>query len=361
MRQKIDRRWYWIAFGVIIILLRVLLGNFPTFVEQYYSRGVFPVVRYVNDYTISLLPVPLLYVLIFGAATVLIYRLIRAFKTPKSKLQHLGSFLLSLLATASGLVAIFLLLWGFNYARIPLEEQIGLDIQPLSAREIQTELENLTQELVAARAAIPAISAAELDRKLNNPAIEPRIRTEIKTTLKALNYPTPGRVRARLLRPKGVLLRISTAGFYFPFVGECHVDAGLHAWQIPFVMAHEFSHGYGITDEGTCNFLAYLACDASEDPYFRYSGILSYWRYLAGEVRHYFPEEYKAFFATLPESIVQDLKDIRENMRKYPDIFPQARNIAYNTYLKTQGIEEGMKNYSRVVVLATAWRKQNGK
>jgi len=181
----------------------------------------------------------------------------------------------------------------------------------------------------------------------------------VEKLLEKLNYPTAGTVRGRQLQPKGILLRFSTAGVYFPWTGESNIDAGLHPIQIPFTMAHEFAHGYGFTDEGTCNFLAYLACIQSENKMFQYSGHLSYWRYLASSYRRFDRENYTAYFKTLPKGIIADLYAIDANSDKYPNILPELRDAAYDTYLKTQGIGEWMKSYSRIVMLVKAWREKD--
>ncbi len=177
----------------------------------------------------------------------------------------------------------------------------------------------------------------------------------LTNVLRNFNYPIPAKVRGRLLFPKGILLRISTAGVYIPFTGEGHIDPGLHHLQLPFVMAHEMSHAYGIGGEGDCNFLAYLSCTSSENSYLKYVGFLYYWRYVAPDYRAYRPEEYKIIWENLPLGIKNDLRAIREEMNKYPDILPAVRDAAYNTYLKAQGIDDGIKNYDRVTMLAHAW------
>jgi hypothetical protein len=153
-------------------------------------------------------------------------------------------------------------------------------------------------------------------------------------------------------------LRISTAGVYIPFTGEGNIDPGLHYLQLPFVMAHEMSHAYGFGDEGTCNFLAYLACTQSEDLFLKYVGHLYYWRYVASDYREFQPEAYKDFFETLPVGVKSDLAAIRQEMDKYPDIFPAVRDAAYTAYLQAQGIQEGLKNYDRVIMMVHAWKKR---
>ena len=183
------------------------------------------------------------------------------------------------------------------------------------------------------------------------------MRFEVTKTLQTFGYPTPGRVRARLLKPNGILMRISTAGVYLPWVGECHIDAGLHPIQIPNVMAHEFAHGYGITDEGSCNFIALHVCLNSENLFYKYSGSLSYWKTVASNYKAVFPATYEQFKKDMPQGIWNDIKAINQNIDKYPDIFPVFRDFFYSNFLKSQGISEGLKNYSRVILLETAYQK----
>ena len=120
-------------------------------------------------------------------------------------------------------------------------------------------------------------------------------------------------------------------------------------------MAHEFAHAYGFGDEGTCSFIAYLALKNDEDPFIRYSLLLDYWRTLARNYLQYDYEDYQTLRSTLPAGIVADLNAIAENRTKYPSLFPNARNKIYDSYLKAQGIKEGLQNYNRVIMLVEAY------
>ncbi len=355
---KYDRRWIWIFLGVISIGLRILLSYFPHIIEQFYSRGIYVVIRYLIDYTVARLPIPLIYVLIISLLCSVFYRLFRNKNGARSFKSKAINFLFSFLAFIFGIIFLFLFLWGFNYARIPIEQQIGIQPKGLDKTELYNELLSATNDLITAYDQIKDFEDNYYHRYVFEKDLESKIRLEVKRTFKELGYPTPGKVRARYLYPKGTLLRISTAGFYFPFVGECHVDPGLHPLQIPYVMAHEFAHGFGIGDEGTCNFIAFLTCKNSNDPVMNYTGALSYWKSIAAQYRRFAPEEYKAFrAANIPQGIKDHIQKINIQMDKYPDLFPVVRDATYDAYLKTQGITEGMKNYSRVVLLVNAYRK----
>jgi len=352
---KKDRRWIWILLGIAAIALRYLAGFFPSLVETLYSRGVFQPIRYLLNSVISILPFPTLYLWILVAIVLLMIFFRNLFKNHKTWKARLYQFLLSVFALVGGVVFFFLLLWGYNYARLPFEDQLQLKPEPVSKEALLESLQFHTKVATDFRAMVPGQSELPFGKSHIPPNFESRIRQEIKRTMKELGYPTSGPIRARYLY-KGHLLRIGTAGFYLPFTGECHVDPGLHPLQLPYVTAHEFAHGFGIGDEGTCNFIAYLTCTSSDDPFIRYSGHLSFWRSVASSYRSYDPKWYKTFRSNLPPGMIADLNAINENGLLYPDIFPNLRDKTYDAFLRAQGIQEGMKNYNRVIMLEQSWR-----
>ena len=360
--KKIPKGWGWIILALITVLLRVILP--AEIIEMVYSRGIFQVIRLVIDNTVGLLPFPTVYLLVAGLLFLLVRSIRNGIKSKATFKQRLGRFAWSSLRFLSIVIFLFLFMWGFNYGRVPIEKQLSFDAQALEFEELKTEFDLTTQELIQARTEIPTATDSVLSQDLFPVGAEGLVRADLEKWLARYDFPVGGHVRGRLLRPKGVLLSISTAGVYLPWVGEGHIDAGMYEIQLPFVMAHEMSHGYGFTDEGTCNFIAYQAMRESDNPFFRYSAVLGYWVYLANAVARYDFDAYKEFYKTLPLGIRNDRRVIRAYSDSYPDIMPYFRDAFYNQYLKTQGIEEGMKNYSRVVMLVAAWRgknAQNGK
>ena len=355
--KKIPKDWRWIILAIITVILRIILP--AEVIETVYSRGIFQVIRILIDNTVGLLPFPALYLFVAGLLFLLIRSIRNGVKFEGDLKQRLKQFAVSSLKFTSIVIFLFLFMWGFNYGRMPIEKQLSFDPQPLEYEELKKEFELTTQELIEARKQIPSATDSVLSKDLFPQDAERLIRVDLEEWLSKYDFPVGGRVRGRLLRPKGTLLSISTAGVYLPWVGEGHIDAGMYEIQFPFVIAHEMSHGYGFTDEGTCNFIAYQAMRESNNPFFRYSAVLGYWVYLANAVAQYDFDAYKEFYKTLPLGIRNDRRVIRAYSDSYPDIMPYFRDAFYNQYLKTQGIEEGMKNYSRVVMLAAAWRRKS--
>lgn len=350
------KKYSWTFLAISFLLLRWLGGFFPDVVEKLYAQGLFLGIRAVFDYTAGLIPVPMFYVF-FIALLFSLGKNLKAFflvqRPLRERVQRLGNHLLK---SISILIVWFLGIWGFNYARIPIEEKLELTIKPLPIQTIKAETQWVTRKTLEFRKLVVGEDTAALTDALLPQDLEAEMRKNLKSVLEELGYVAFGNVRARELYP-GLLLRWKTAGVYWFFVGEGNIDGGLHPLQKPFTMAHEMAHGYGFGDEGTCNFLAYLACLRSSRACIKYAGMLSYWRYMAGEYRYRLPNEFETFKNEyLSAGMANDLQAIYDNQKKYPSWMDGIRDAAYDTYLKSQGISDGLENYSRVVLLVTAWK-----
>ncbi|MDX1477226.1 MAG: DUF3810 domain-containing protein [Saprospiraceae bacterium] len=352
---KTRYRLLWVALGTGAMILARICADRPDLAEQFYGHGLFRIVRHAYDYTLGWLPWPSVWLIMLLA----LWRLWRTALRPLIRRRvSLRSCLLGVLSTAGAVVFLFYFLWGFNYSRADVAARLDLDARPLDAEELRAEFGRATTDLRALLAEHDAEISASLD--VLPAGLEARVRTLTEQTASQLGFPAYGRVRGRLLAPRGILLVFNTAGVYVPFSGEGHVDAGMLPMQIPFTMSHEMSHALGVTDEGDCNFLAYLSCTTADDPMIRYSGMLSYWRYAASEYRRWFPDDYAEVYETLPATMRTSLAAIRANLDKYPEFMPRLRNKVYDSYLKSHGVHEGLRSYSRIVRMVRAHREANG-
>ncbi|WP_353483136.1 DUF3810 family protein [Haliscomenobacter sp.] len=344
---------FWIIAGGFALSLKFFLGNESKLVEDWYSRGLFIGVRYTFE-LLSWMPIPLMYLfwlmVLWGA-----WKKIQSWRKDGFAI---GQFLLGTASFLGALLFFFFTLWGFNYSRVPIERQLGLRLKPLNKVELDSAFQRETLLLICLRAKIPHAQNRALGRTDFPKKLERSLSESLESWLSDQHFPTPGRVRGRLLYPEGVFLRFSTAGLYFPYTGEGHIDPGLAPLQWPYTLSHELGHGYGFADEGTCNFLALMGCDRSRDLAIRYSGRLNYWRTLAGQLRRYDSEAFQKMRDKLPKEIQLDLEAINTAFLRFPDFVPDLQPRIYNAYLKSQGIAEGVLNYDRVVMLAEAYAER---
>ena len=247
------------------------------------------------------------------------------------------------------LAALFLANWGLNYGRAGIPERLGLD----DGGERQLlPTETLVAEYARTAAAVNALRAlvspdGAVTRALTPADAEPLGRL-LQATLRDIGFPTVPLRRLRVL-PKGALLRFGTAGVYSPWTGDPHIDGALHPLQQTFTATHELAHQQGVTDEGDCNLLAYLAGVRSPEPRIRYSAELTYLRYLRAAIARRDRETFEGLSPKLTPRVVLDLKEIRAAQDAYEEIAPAARDAIYDSYLKTQGVQGGLSSYGRII------------
>ena len=345
----------WWLVACVLVLARVWLPS--AWIEAYYSRGVFPVVRQTLDAAFGWWPVPASVVSLGLAVSWIAGDAWRQSKRAGQARQKIGRIALSLARSGAVLGAYFLLAWGLNYGRVPLDRQLGLETRRLSTEELWVEIEETARAAEIIRGQLPRVDPDDpLSRPLAQAGVA-RIRAAVERQLRALGYPHDGRVRMRTL-PPGALLALKTSGIYWPLTGEGHVDGGLHALQVPYVTAHELTHGYGFGDEGACNFVAWLALTRADNLFLRYAGHLMYYRYLGSALRRRDPEGYAAFRQNLSPAVVADLDGINRNLDRYREFAPRVRDVVYDNYLRSQGVADGMASYSRVIDLVAAWQSE---
>jgi hypothetical protein len=348
---SILKKYFWIFAGIISLLINLFFSKFPSITEAIYSNFIFQGIRYLYDYTLGFIPFPMVYVLFCG----LIFLILRHLKYLFAK-SYIFSISKTLFKTASifgFVIASFYVLWGFNYARIPFQEKQSLNVIEVDSNYVISALLHCKNKI---ESTYPEIDYQEI----NYAELEKEVRANLQKSLKRMGYLAGSKVRGRLLKPKGTLLRISTAGVYIPFVAEGHIDGGLHPSQWPFTLAHEMSHAYGFGDEGTCNFIALIACAESENKFIQYSGWMGYFRYLAANYRRINNTEYLKLRASIDPLVIADINAVNANLDKYPDIMPDLRDFIYGSYLKSQGVQGGLQSYSNIIKMMAAWEKKHG-
>ncbi|HMQ07785.1 MAG TPA: DUF3810 domain-containing protein [Saprospiraceae bacterium] len=339
------------VLALIVFILHIVFSFFPSWVESFYYGFIFQCIRYIHDFTLGLLPFPVVYFIFI----VLLIGLYWVFVSPfhKNKQQPWHHVAMNLLNFVSMIIFLFYFLWGFNYQRTTLSSRILNTPFELSTEDFLKEIKKVDSLVVNYRERLTSIQPDDIIGKLS---LENHIRELQTNVLKSWGEKTPGRVRVRVLRPPGILLRFSTAGIYIPFANEGHIDKGLHSLQVPFTLAHEMAHGYGLTDEGECNFVAWVTCLSSTRPDVQYSGMLTYYRYLLQNYRRLDKQAYQSFLNDMDPSVWSDIEAIHSQMDRFPDIMPQVRDFVYDSYLRTHGISDGLMSYSSVVKLAIQWQ-----
>lgn len=344
--------WYFIL-GVSLMVLTFNQVVGPVFFEQYYLNGFYQIIRVIYGHTFYHLPFGLIYI---GFPVVFIGFLLALRKTYiliKSK-KYLKAFI-PMLSFLLVMYFMFYILWGFNYKVDNLETRLKLPKIDLDTTMVIHEIQRILPLLEEYRSKV-SNDTSKLEIKHRPSDVEEVIRKSQSRLLQSWGIPAKNKIHVRTLKPNGILLVFSTAGIYIPYVFEGHYDGGLSHIQSSYVIAHEMAHGYGITSEADCNFVALLTCLDSENDYLKYTGLLTYWRYLMSDLRDKAPYSFYYLAYHRPLGLRNDIKEIYRCLDRYPDVLPELRDLFYDTYLKANGVTEGLQSYNRVVDLYLSWQ-----
>jgi len=322
-------------------------------VERWYSTLLYPPLQSVLTGASNLVPFALLDVLIIAALVLIAMGAARDIAVRRRKGWFYALWLLAtrLGALAAMVYLLFLLVWGLNYRREPLESRLRFDesrVATAAARQLALKtVEAVNRAYLASHRQPERAFTAEQGLE------DAFLRAE-----GALNVSRP----ARPGRPKRSLVDFyfrwaGVSGMTDPFFLETLVASDVLPFERPMVLAHEWSHLAGFADESEANFLGWLTCVSGSDAA-AYSG----WLFLYNEVTATLHREERTEIARrLDPGPRDDLRASAERAQR--NVKPAIANAgwrAYDTYLKANRIESGTANYEEVVRLILGTEFENG-
>lgn len=346
-----------IVRGLLLALTPVTVGvfalalRFPDMTESLYSQATYPWVArgfaLVNRAPFSLAETVI--VLGFIGGVVCMIRIIRRSN------RRLGRTLVWLVGSGAVTLALFFVLWGFNYARPSLAARAGLaagDMEAESVLAAGISAAELASSLYESLETQPAPSVMPFDLGGLNRALDTSF-NQLKLPGDPIDFaPTP----AKPLASSVLLSYLGISGIFFPFTGEPSINILQPDAALPLVVAHEKAHQRGVTNEGEANFAAFIACaDEASPPYLRYAAYLFATRYLLGEASRYLPREtIDEAWSHLDEGPTTDVRAIYDFWRRYEGPASRAAARANDHYLRTMQVPGGLQSYGTVVQLMMA-------
>ena len=331
---KTTVRWWLVAPAIGLAALLVPLPE--AYVEQFYSRDLYPWLQRGLTALSNLVGFSILDVLVGIGALALLYRLTRlgkvAFAT--GPIDALWEGLRRTLRFAGVVLILFVLVWGLNYKRVPLRSTV-----PAAPDETSEAL----QAVILESNALATRLRAQVEPELTFEAARDQLVAPMGAALAALGREPllpPGRPKSSvLLTPYFTLAGIN--GMLNPFALESIVHPGLLPIERPFVLAHEWAHLAGHGSEAEANAVGWLAC-LKGGPSAAYSASI----YLIMEAAGRLPEQTRSrVLARLDPGVRADIGAISRRMLQHN---PQVQRVAsrvYDEYLQANGVEDGVADY----------------
>jgi hypothetical protein len=256
---------------------------------------------------------------------------------------------------AAGSLWLFLFAFGLNYQRPLLFELLGYEQRKADAVELEelgrmmVERVNRTHEeaRAGARVAPNSVEIVKLLSESFDSAAEFKL-------LPRGNFAQPKPVIS-----SEVLTRLGISGVYSPFTAEPNYNADIPDFQIPFTIAHEIAHQRGVARESEANFVAYVVCVSSRDPFVRYSGFRNGLGVLS-ELYRVAPEKARELSKQLGQGYRDDSRRAALFWAKASGAAGALSHRMNDLYLRANRVKAGVADYSNSTTLIIAYHlRQN--
>ena len=353
MSKKIKRL---IALSIIPqYLLLLLIKDRPDFVEQYYSRGFYPVLSKVLNASFRWIPFSFGDLLYLVAISYILRWLVINWKKRR---EHPIAWSLEVLSFVSVLYFVFHLCWGLNYYRSPLEHSMGLNTQYSTEKLI-----TITTQLAIKTNALQLGITNDSLTKVNTPyAFKELTRlsqigyTELETKYPIFEHPGQNVKKSIYSTP---LTYMGFAGYLNPFSLEAQVNSVMPKNSMLTTIAHEQAHQLGYAAENEANFIGFLACIHTDNPYFNYAGYAFALRYCLQELRRRDNEAYTELLNALHPGILKDFRESSKFWKAYNNPLEPLIKRIYSRFLKANNQGKGIESYSYVVALLVDYFHKN--
>ncbi len=343
-----------IAAGLSGIIHIVAINSRPF--ADFFNTTISPTVRAALAHLTGWLPFSVAESLILCMPLILFALLVGCVKVAKKGGAASCRYILSLASVVSLLYTTFV--WGFatGYNNTTLDRRLDLERRDVSANELFTAAKYMLECATELLPEVDFVFGAESVMPYSLGEMNELVGTAYGRVADKYDFVPHLDSRVKFVMLSEPMTYTHISGVYTYFTGEANLNINFPEYSLPFTAAHEMSHQRGIARENEANFMAFLVCISSGDPYVRYSGYINMYEYLANALYSADPEGYRALISTMDNRINGELVAYSEFFDKYRESVASDISGAVNdTYLKLQGQTAGTKSYGLVVDLAVAF------
>ncbi len=341
----------------------VLIARQNAAFADFFNGNISSIFRAVLASITSFIPFSLAEFLILSSPLIVALLIWWAIRRKSTTWRAVVSYIVTLVAGASALYSLFVFTFGMGYYTTTLDKRLELDKQPVSAEELYNTAMILVDEV---NSLVP-----EIRYELNGASTMPYSLSEMGDKLMSAYDGFSDKhtfVQKLDSNIKPVLCSVAMSytqitGVYTFFTGESNLNIDFPDYSLPFTAAHEFAHQRGIAREDEANFIAFLICVESDDPYIRYCGYLNLYEYVSSKLYSADATEDKRLYYgardALDGNALGEIRSARLFNEKYSNSFMgSVGDSVNNAYLTLSGVQEGSRSYGLVVDLAVAYYKE---
>ncbi len=343
------------CFGVLCGILKLIAASYTPFAD-FFNRHISSVFRAVTAHVTAVLPFSLAETVILCAIPCAILFFVWCIVVA-AKNDTLTRQIFRLLAVIVLLASVFVLTFGIAYDTTPLEDKMELEAASPSADDLYLASACTLVELNRLERSITRSESGAAPMPYTFDEMVDKLNAAYDTLYTTYDFLSPLHTKVKRIALSKPMTYTHLSGVYTFWSGEANVNVNYPDYVIVYTTAHEMAHQRGIGPEDEANFIAYLACIASDDPYIRYCGQANMLEYLTDALYQADPTMYaEQILPFYSDGLRGEYLAYSAMFEPYRDSTASAVSSAVNdTYLKAQGQTAGTRSYGLVVDLAVAY------
>lgn len=359
-----QKRTILFLFGILGVVLLETAKRSSFFAEEIFAKRIFKGISVGISFLTGWLPFSLAELSVvlcpFAVLTLFGIWLYRLIKEKQERFFRCLNGLYSVACVAAFIFFVYAVGCGINYYRYPFSYYAKLTVEPSDVEALYGVCAELTEEANALRKELTCEDENGVYRLSMTKRELGKLAKEAYTVL-AEEYPVLGGIYPA---PKQLLLSklmsyTELTGIYTCWTMEANVNVDIPDYSIGSTMAHELAHLRGFIREDEANYLAYLACMASDNAELRYSGVMDALILAGNALYRKNPDLYFSLRSTYEPGIERDLAANSAYWAKYHDtVVSNTVDKANDTYLKANNQTDGVESYGRMVDLLIAEYKK---
>ncbi len=340
-----------VSGGIVMIISRIS----PEFAE-FWNGTAGSYIRVILAYLTNVLPFSLAELLLLCVPIILALLISYGIKYASRTVNTAWRFGISCFAFLALILAVRDLSFTSGYYTRPIEDRMGIQKQTVTSQKLERTARILLREADRLTNEINYLPSGRSFSGMDTDDISKELNQAYKKVCDEYDFITDMYCRVKPIVLSEPMAYTHIAGVYTYYTGEANLNVSYPDYTLPYSAAHEMAHQRGIVMEEEANFVAFLACINSDDPYIRYSGYLEVYGYVASALFMTDAEAYYSVLTDMPEDIRRELKVAAEAFEPYEDnVAADISDKVNDTYLKVNGQEAGTLSYELVVELAVAY------
>ena len=349
--------WALVLYGVAVLaVITDIISRVSVGFADFISNTVGRLIRAVFAYATYIFPFSVAEMLLWFSPVLLVAVIYIAVKCAKKSTAGLIRFTAGFLSLVTLVYSLFTFSIGATYYGTKVADKMGIARRDVSA-----------EELFGTAVLLLEGASAQLDEILypeGTYSAMPYTYDEMNKKLDAAfakvceKYDGIDKLHSRtkpvILSPYWTYTHIS--GLYTFFTGEANVNTNYPDFIVASSAAHEMAHQRGVVSEDEANFIAFVVCTSSDDPFLRYAGYMDVYQNVASSLASASPELYGELAKRVPKKISGEFQAYGEFFEKYSDnVAADVAGSVNNAYIENHNQPAGIKSYGMVVDLVVSY------